>query len=402
MDHDAPLTASAASHVSDFAADSFEPVGIKAISADSHITEPPNCYSAYIDPAYRDRAPHMVTGPNGGDVFVIDGIDKPIPMAIIAAAGINPREIRLDESKFEDLHRGGWDPVARIADQERDGIAGEVIYPSIGMVLCNHPDGDYKNACFKAYNRWLEEFVSHDRDRLYGIGQTAVRSVEEAVSDFQEIKAAGFKGVMMPCDPATEEDYDDPTFDPLWQAASDLQLPISFHILTSGRGSGTSSVAVSGRGGNGRPANGQHGVIRANQDVISMFIWGRVFERFPNLKLVCVEADAGWAPHFMYRLDHFYNRHRFWSKLGDMAKLPSEQFADNVYLTFQDDFVAFNSVDMMNPRRLMWANDFPHSDSTWPWSQQLLARHTAKLSQEQKEWILRDNVAELYNLDLAS
>jgi predicted TIM-barrel fold metal-dependent hydrolase len=85
-----------------------------------------------------------------------------------------------------------------------------------------------------------------------------------------------------------------------------------------------------------------------------------------------------------------------------MAKLPSEQFSDNVYLTFQDDWVAFNSTHMMNPKRLMWANDFPHSDSTWPWSQQLLARHTANLSQQEKEWILRDNVAELYNLDAAA
>lgn len=390
--------AMAAAHVSAFAGEPVVPLGVKLISADSHITEPPNCYVDHIDPKYRDSAPRMVRGANGGDVFVVEGIGKPIPMAIIAAAGIDPRDIRLDEARFEDLHPGGWDPAARLADQDRDGVSGEVIYPSVGMVLCNHPDGDYKQACFQAYNRWLAAFVGHAPDRLYGIGQTAVRSVDEAIADLEGMKAAGFRGVMMPCDPATEQDYDDPSFDPLWEAAVALNMPLSFHILTSGRGAGTSSVDVSGRGGNGRPANGQHGVIRANQDVISMFIWGRIFERFPDLKLVCVEADAGWAPHFMYRLDHFYNRHRFWSKLGDMAKLPSQQFADNVYLTFQDDFVAFNSVAMMNPRRLMWANDFPHSDSTWPWSRQLLAHHTAGLSDEHKRWILHDNVVELYGL----
>ena len=47
----------------------------------------------------------------------------------------------------------------------------------------------------------------------------------------------------------------------------------------------------------------------------------------------------------------------------------------------------------------MWANDFPHSDSTWPWSQELLAEHGANLSAAQRRAILCDNVAELYQID---
>ena len=57
---------------------------------------------------------------------------------------------------------------------------------------------------------------------------------------------------------------------------------------------------------------------------------------------------------------------------------------------------------MMNWRRLMWANDFPHSDSTWPWSQELLAEHTGALTAEQRRAILCENVAELYRIDLAA
>jgi predicted TIM-barrel fold metal-dependent hydrolase len=130
-----------------------------------------------------------------------------------------------------------------------------------------------------------------------------------------------------------------------------------------------------------------------------MFIFGRVFERHPDLKLVCVEADAGWAPHYMYRMDHVYKRHRAWLKCDEMKKLPSEYFQQNVYVTFQDDWVAFKMTNLCNPRRLMWANDFPHSDSTWPWSQELLEKHTASLTEQEKNWILRDNVSELYNLN---
>ena len=129
------------------------------------------------------------------------------------------------------------------------------------------------------------------------------------------------------------------------------------------------------------------------------FIFGGVFERHPKLKVVCVEADAGWVPHYMYRMDHAYKRHRYWLPAGhELSKMPSEYYRENIYTTFQDDWVAFQMKDMCNIRRLMWANDFPHSDSTWPWSQEILKKHTAGLSEQERNLILHDNVAELYRL----
>jgi predicted TIM-barrel fold metal-dependent hydrolase len=56
----------------------------------------------------------------------------------------------------------------------------------------------------------------------------------------------------------------------------------------------------------------------------------------------------------------------------------------------------------MNWRRLMWANEFPHSDSTWPWSQAMLAEHTKVLTPEMKQAILCENVVDLYKIDLGS
>ncbi len=362
----------------------------KPISADSHVTEPPNCYLDHIEPRFRERAPHLAHSPQHGDIFVIEGLEQPIPMGLVAAAGKDPRSLRMSGAKFEELHRGGWDPAARLADQDRDGIAAEVLYPTVGMMLCNHPDFDYKQACFDAYNRWLQEYCAAAPDRLFGHAQTSMRSVEDGIADLERAKAMGFIGVMMPGDPKLE-DYDHPIYDPFYEAAAALDLPLSFHILTSRADRLTQR--------RGPRINSFQAVIRGCQDIIGTFIFGRVFERHPRLKLVCVEADAGWAPHFMYRMDHAYKRHRYWLKCEEMQKLPSEYFAENVYLTFQDDWTAFDAVKRCNPRRLMWANDFPHSDSTWPWSQEMLAEHTASLSAEQKRWILRDNVVALYHLE---
>jgi predicted TIM-barrel fold metal-dependent hydrolase len=75
---------------------------------------------------------------------------------------------------------------------------------------------------------------------------------------------------------------------------------------------------------------------------------------------------------------------------------------EHIYTTFQDDWVAFKMVNEMNWRRLMWASDFPHSDSTWPWSQDVIAAQAAHLGAERKPAILCGNVAELYGIDLAS
>jgi predicted TIM-barrel fold metal-dependent hydrolase len=358
------------------------------ISADSHITEPPDTYTARIDKHFKDRAPHVVHDAQRGDMFIIQGLAKPIPMGLVAAAGKPAHELKRFGGRFEDMHRGGWDPQARLADQDRDGVAAEILYPTVGMMICNHPDFDYKKACFDAYNLWIAEYCDAHPDRLIGVGQTALRSVEEGIRDFEKIKSLGLKGVMMPGNPAVK-DYDDPIYDPLWQAAIDLELPLSFHILTS------QSDVFTGRG---PKINAFMSIIRGCQDIIGMFIFSGVFERNPKLKLVCVEADAGWVPHYMYRMDHAWNRHRYWLAGGQLSKLPSEYFHEHVYTTFQDDWVAFKTKDLCNVRRLMWANDFPHSDSTWPHSQELLAKHAAHLTEEERDLMLHDNVAELYHL----
>ena len=363
-------------------------VTLKPISADSHVTEPPGTYLDRIDARFKGRAPRMVRDATRGDLFVIEGLDKPVPMGLIAAAGKSAEELAMFNARFEEMHRGGWDPHARLADQDRDGVAAEVLYPTVGMLLCNHPDFDYKHACFQAYNHWIAEYCSAHPERLLGVGQTAMRSVADGIADLERIKALGLRGVMMPGNPAVA-DYDDPIYGPFYEAAADLGLPLSFHILTS---------AGDQRSTRGPRLNAFMAIIRGCQDIIGTFIFGGVFERHPRLKLVCVEADAGWVPHFMYRMDHAYDRHRYWLPAGALSRKPSEYFHDHVYTTFQDDWVAFKVSDLCNVRRLLWANDFPHSDSTWPNSQALLAAHAAHLSDADRARILRENVAELYGL----
>src|SRR5258708_33959880 len=105
-------------------------------------------------------------------------------------------------------------------------------------------------------------------------------------------------------------------------------MPLSFHILTS------SSDGFAGGRIRGPKLNRFLSIIRGCQDIIGTFVLGGVFERHPKLKVVCVEADAGWVPHYMYRMDHAYDRHRYWLPAGRRPKRPSAHFPRNGYPTF--------------------------------------------------------------------
>lgn len=297
----------------------------RPISADLHITEPPNCYVDHIDPAWRERAPRIVHKEGMGDIYLVDGMRTPVPMGLVAAAGVAPKDIRIGGARFDDLHRSGWDPSARLADQDRDGVGAEIIYPTVGMLICNHPDADYKKACFDAYNRWLQGYVSHDPQRLIGLGQTCIRTIEEGIADLEQIKAMGFRGVMMPGNPG-EKDYDDPAYDPFWEAAIALDLPLSFHILTSSADSGL----VKPRG---PKINGFLSIIRGCQDIMGMPVYSGVR---PS-----VTRSSGWSvskpmpaghPTSCTGMDHAYKRHRYWMKGKELQRLPSEYFRDHIAL----------------------------------------------------------------------
>ncbi|MBK7948785.1 MAG: amidohydrolase [Deltaproteobacteria bacterium] len=362
----------------------------RLISADSHTVEHDETY-ADIDPKFRADRPRAAYVENrGGAVFTIPNlaIADIIPMGLVCTAGRPPEDFGKPK-RWEELHPAGHDPKARLALQDEEGISAEVIYPSMGMVLCNHPDVNYRKACFDAYNRWILRFHEADPKRLVMLPQVTLRTIPEGIAELEEAKRIGYRGVMLSGN-AAFHDYDHPDYDPFWRACVDLDIPVAFHILTS-------------RGDIGDHQRGhkiiQHLItIRGNQDLMAMLIFGGVFERHPKLKVVCVEADAGWVPHFKYRMDHNFERHRHWQKYDVLSRMPSEYFDDNIFVTFQDDYSVKYALPGMRADRILWASDFPHGDGTYPYTHKIVDELTAPMSKDVADAILFRNVAELYGL----
>ena len=359
------------------------------ISADSHISETEACF-AEIDPRFRDSRPTEIFDPERGAVLEIPDLGIRVPMGVICTAGRPPEDFAR-AIPWEELHPAGHDPKARVAIQEEEGVRAELLYPSLGMVLCNHPDVDYKKACFDAYNRWLAEFCAFAPTRLLGVGVASLRTVDEGVAEVCRIAEQGFRGVMLPGNPPVE-DYDHPCWDPLWETCVGLGLPVSFHILTTRDG-----IMERMRGAS--RLTQQIVTVRGVQNIIAMIVLGAVFDRHPDLRVVCVESDAGWVPHFKFRLDHAYERHRFHLPTPPLARPPSAYLDENVWVTFQDDYSVKHVKGGLALDRVMWATDFPHGDGTYPRSREIVADVTEGMTPEVRRRVVHDNAAALYALD---
>jgi len=360
-------------------------------SADSHVVETEDCF-AEIDPKFRDRRPRAAFDPKAGAIMLVPGMDFAVPAGALSRAG-RPYESWNLPVPWSELHPAGHDPKARLAVQDEEGIKGEVLYPSVGMVICLHRDPDYRKACFDAYNRWLAGFCATDPKRLLGIGMAAVRTPQEGVREVEQLRAMGMKGVML-CGDAVFEDYDHPSYDPLWEASVALGMPINFHILT-----GRESYGMAVRG----PKIIQQIVtVRGNQNIIMMMIFGGVLDRHPKLRVIMVENDAGWIPHFCFRMDHAWERHRWSLEAGSIQRRPSEYMDECVYATFQDDSSVRHVIGAVNLERILWASDFPHGDGTYPHSRRIVDEVTQGMTPEQRRAVVYGNAAALYGLDASA
>jgi predicted TIM-barrel fold metal-dependent hydrolase len=360
-----------------------------AISADSHISETEDCFRE-IDPKFEDRRPRAIYDEKRGAILEIADLGIRVPMGIICTAGRKPEQFA-DPVHWHELHRAGHDPQARLAIQDEEGIAAEVLYPSLGMVLCNHPDVHYKKACFAAYNRWLGAFCELSPQRLIGIPIISMRTPAEAAEELRAAHALGFRGVMLPGDPEVE-DYDHACYDDFWSLCEELHIPVSFHILTTKDG-----ILERVRGS--RLVH-QIVTVRGLQNIMMMMILGGVFDRHPDLNVVCVESDAGWVPHFKFRMDHAYERHRFHLRAETLQQMPSTYFDHNIFVTFQDDYSVKQVKDGRNLERVMWATDFPHSDGTYPHSRAVMAEVTAGMTATERDNLVVNNAAGLYGIEV--
>jgi predicted TIM-barrel fold metal-dependent hydrolase len=363
---------------------------LRVISADSHVTEPADLWCERLDRSFRDRAPRVVRHfMTDRYLFIAPGV-APFVVATGFGAGKSGGDLKRHlHAGYEAARPGGWDPAARIDDQEIDGLACEVLYPTHGMRLFALRDTDLQRACFRVYNEWIAEYSALDRSRLVPLGLISLCDVDSAVHELERVARLGLAGVLIAGAPAIgSPPYGDRVYDPFWNCAGALELPVSLHCITSGNGHRATSPS----------AYVQYlDVIHDVQRSLAEIVCGGVLARFPALKVVSAENDCGWVAHFMFRLDHAHER---FGQYADepLRHEPSMYVRRQVFATFQEDPTGLPSAAEFGADNYLWASDYPHVDSTWPHSRSAIGRAFDGVSVEIVRKIVCENAARLYRI----
>src|SRR5262245_57455183 len=364
------------------------------VSADSHVMEPATLWTEGVDRKFQHTAAKVVQNEAKGTYqFVASGI-HPFPVAAGFGIGKSGAELKEHLKKgYEAARPSGWDPAERLKDQDIDGVAAEVLYTPLGMPLFALDGVELQQACFSGFNNWLAEYASYVPKRLYPIALISLEDVAAGVKELERCAKLGLRGAMIWGAPPEARPYSKPLYDPFWAVAQDLQLPISLHVITQKK---QNEIRFDG------PREGRPTVdpIFEIQQSLRSLIYGGALDRFPNLKIVSAENDAGWIAHYLHRLDHIHEKFLSMMQPGRIKMLPSDYLRRHLWATFQDDPVAPLTCSYFGEDQFMWASDFPHTDSTWPHSQEVIARDFAQVSEAVRRKIVSENAIKLYRMDL--
>ena len=360
--------------------------GDAVISADSHVQEPDELYSEWLDKAYRDRAPRIEER-DGAKYFVVDG-KKP--------RRIDLAEERADEDdlnrEFRDDPTGGRDIDLRLKDQERDGVSAEVIYPNSSLFLYNSRDPGYQFAVARAYNDWAIGLFGQRRDRFAPVAIVPVIDLDEAVREVERVAKAGYRTIKIPLT-VESRPYNLPDYDRFWAACAANGLVVSLHAFTESED--TYPEDWGEEEGNGGALAHMAMSMARGQNPVALLIASGALQRHPDLRFVVVECGAGWLAWLLYVMDEQVEKKHMWVR-PHLEMMPSEFFRRQGAVTFSDDPIALKHLDYTGAEVLLWGSDYPHDEGTFPHSREVIERTFAGITPEQKRMIVHDNAARLY------
>jgi predicted TIM-barrel fold metal-dependent hydrolase len=265
-------------------------------------------------------------------------------------------------------------------------VFAEVLYPTVAMRFFTIEDPAFANACVRAYNTFAADFCRQKPDRFKAVAVITLDDLDAAITEMHRAHSLGLAGAMIAAVPEGDLPYHDARYDPFWAAAAQLQLPISLHVSTPRRlvANRTATEAFFG--------------YQVVQHMIIGMIFSGAFDRHPDLQLVSVENDAGWAAHLIERMDYVQAKARARNLLTDQHndRVPSHYWRNNVHYTFMRDRTAILARDIIGVDRLLWSSDFPHGDSTWPDSLKIIDEELGDIPTADQRAILHDNAARLY------
>jgi predicted TIM-barrel fold metal-dependent hydrolase len=387
------------------------------VDLDAHLVEPPDLWTSRLPAKYRNLGPRVEYLPagspilDGGGYIEEPGTEGP-PVAwwfyedhrysvkrLIAAAGYPADEITMQGVTFDQMRPGCWRPKDRLADMDINGIEAQMCFPNYprfcGQLFLRGQNKELALLCVKAYNDWMvEEWANDSGGRLIPLCLIPLWDPELAA---EEVRRNAGRGVRAVCFSELPTFLGLPSiysghWDPLFAACDETNTVLACHI-----GSGTKTPQTSPDAPDAAAAT----IIFGNSvGSMSDFLYSGVFHRYPNLKLLYAEAQIGWIPYLLERIDDVWETHRGWSHSQLYTKeKPSSVYWDHIYSTFFKDSIGVRMLEMVGEDNVIFESDYPHQDGTWPYTRHEAAKQFGHLEQAVIEKLARGNAIRLLDLN---
>lgn len=333
----------------------------RVIDVDTHVTEPADVWTERVPRRWGDRVPH-IRRVGGRDVWFIG--DRPVGAPGAYSFAGHDGTFPDMPAGYDDIPAATYDAAARLAQMDAEGIHASVLYPNVGgfgsggFLALAEPE--LMLACVRAYNDWLLEWSSADRERLIPVLATPFWDVSAAVREIERCAAAGHRAILFGGRPEVfgQPLLRDTHWDPIWAAARDTGLPVSFHI-----GAGDLSDVVVDRGHIGTRANFARAsavTFVENWNSIADIIFGGACHRFPEVKFVSVESGVGWLQSMLEMFDWQWQNGGVTREHPEYDLLPSEYFRRQIYGCFWFEGAALRPVLERWPDNVLFETDYPH------------------------------------------
>jgi predicted TIM-barrel fold metal-dependent hydrolase len=374
---------------------------VVVVSADGHLGPSTETFRPYLDPDVRDDF----------DGFLAEHLYRWTPEQRESMFCPEVRDRFAHHPRYDrDLSPVLTDPARRLAELDQDGVVAEVLFPDdqnrntppwLAGIAPRALDQDYASnlrvAGARAYNRWLAEFCSVAPERF--LGQIAVGSlgdIDAAVAEVRRAQSSGLtSGVMLPLVYDLPL-YHHPRYDPLWSTCTELDLTVTIH---AGDG-GPKWYGDDWRAGMVYMAE----MMFYAERPLWCCIFGGVFERHPDLRMVFTEQGSAWVPAMLASLDRIADTPSMkFSIEAPLPEAPSVQFRQHCVVG--NSLMQRPDIDMRDAigvEQLAWGSDFPHFEGTWPEVRRGLRHLMAGVPEPEMRAMVGGNLIRAYRLDPAA
>ncbi len=369
--------------------------GFKIVDADTHLMEPEWLWEKYMEDRFKWAGPRVgIASESGRRAFLVEGESfvrekGKYPMA--APAFLNA--VAKAMQRFERTSKCGFNAGSRIEDMDEQGVDVQIVYPTAAgqMLGREFRDAELLAACCRAYNNWSAEFCSYNPERLKWAAILPMQDVAAAIAEAHRAAKNGCVSYYVRPNPVRGRTIFHQDYMPLWAEIEKIGKPISTHD--------SASASVASFGDRMDTHVSGHILSHPFEAMAAMagLIWYGVVERLPQLKVVHVEADGGWTPYWLQRMEQHWNfsgnaEHEY------LTMRPTEYFKRNFFVAFRGDEPTMKAaVELVGDDNFLFDTDYPHPDGTFPWG--IAAFVEQPIPDASKRKILWDNAVRAFNLD---